>query len=104
MDIALEILIPILTFALGTMLGLFYKYSDITSMKKDIANLKEGAAILNMVNLVADVRMMKNSIIFSPEFSVKISTVCSEHDKMHDDIDRNSNRLSSLEAMSKRGN
>ena len=91
------ILISALTFAVGLLVGLFYKYSDMTAMKKDIANLRDNASILSIVNLVADVRVMKNSIIFTPDFQVKFSTVCSEHDRLREESAKNKDDIITLQ-------
>ena len=69
---------------------MFYKYADITSLKRDVTAHDKLLTALGLVDLAANVKMMKESIIFTPEFQSRLSTVCSEHDRMREKIEENS--------------
>ena len=98
MNIALEIFVPVLTFALGTMLGLFYKYSDITTLKNDIKHLQENVNVMNVVDIASNIKAMKDSIIFTPGFTAQMATICSEHERMRAKIEENSQDITILKA------
>lgn len=85
------VIIPILTFLLGLLSGLLYKYSDIVKLKTDVETLKVNQA--GIVALAGDVKAMRESLLFKPEFIQKLSVVCAEHIQMHDQIDINTRRL-----------
>jgi hypothetical protein len=88
--------IPILTFLLGLLSGLLYKYSDIVKLKTDVETLKTNQVGISA--MAGDVRVMKESLLFQPAFIQKLALICSEHTQMHDQIDVNTNRLTSIEA------
>ena len=96
-EYVVTIIISALTFAIGLLAGLFYKYSDITTLKENAKTTKETLSVLSIVNLVADVRSMKNSIIFTPEFQSKFSTICSEHDRMREQGSKNQDDIITLQ-------
>ena len=93
-----NIILPILTFMVGLLIGLFYKYSDITGMKKDITHMKEEINVVNVTDLLAGIKTLKESIIFSPEFQRLLVTVCSEHERMRSKIDENTQDITTLKA------
>ena len=91
-----SIIIPLLTFLLGLLIGLFYKYADIVKLTTDVETLKTNQ--VGIVAMAGDVKVMRESMIFKTEFQQMLSTVCSEHGAMKTQIDVNTNRLSRLEA------
>jgi hypothetical protein len=90
-------IIPVLTFLLGLLSGLLYKYADIVKLKTDVETLKINQ--MGIVALAGDVKAMRESILFKPEFMQQLSTICSEHKGMHDQIDKNTNRLAVIETV-----
>ena len=91
------IIVSALTFLIGLLIGLFYKYSDIGVLKVKVKTLEDSLSTITLVNLVADVRAMKNSVIFTPEFQVKFSTVCSEHDRLREQGAKNQDDIITLQ-------
>ena len=93
----INVIIPILTFVVGLLVGLFYKYSDITGMKKDIENLKETLKVLSIVDLASNVKSMKDSVLFDPTFQQHLTSICSQVDTLQKRSDANDERIRQLE-------
>ena len=91
------VLISILTFIIGLLAGLFYKYSDLTAMKVKVDKLEKDVNVLSIVELASNVKAMKESLIFSPDFQARFSTVLAEHDRMRNKIEENSTKVIVLE-------
>jgi hypothetical protein len=91
-----NVIIPVLTFLLGVMVGLLYKYADIVTLKADVKTLKDNQ--VGIVAMAGDVKVMRSSPIFNdPDFMKTLLVVCSEHRGMHDQIDVNTNKLGVIE-------
>jgi len=93
-----QVLIPVLTFVVGLLIGLFYKYSDIVAMKKDIKTLQESISVANIVELTTSVKTMSTSLIFDQHFQQQLSTVCAEHGDMRSKIETDGTRITKIEA------
>ena len=91
------ILVSVLTFSIGLLIGMFYKYSDITTLKANLKSMEKTVSVVDVVGLVADVKVMKNSVIFTPDFQVKFSTICSEHDRLREQSDKNKDDIITLQ-------
>ena len=103
----------VISFILGAVVALFWAYSGHNSriskienqidgvnlevVQNEITSLKTMISAMGIVNLAADVKVMRESMIFRPDFQQKLGTICAEHDKMHDQIEINSSRLAVLE-------
>jgi len=90
-------LISSLTFFIGLLSGLLFKYADIISMKRDIVHIKEDIKVANVSELLTKVDIMSKSMLFDTAFQTKLSTVCSEHDQMRNQLAIDSNRLTIIE-------
>lgn len=97
MNLIEGIMLSVLTFFLGLLIGLFYKYADIVILKQKVETIEANVSVIAIVNLAADVKVMKNSVLFTQEFQTKLLTICAEHDGMRDDIKRDGNRITALE-------
>ncbi len=103
----------LLSFVLGAVVALFWAYSghgsrlskleqqvgraDLSVMTTEISNLKTMIASMGIIDMAADVRMMKNSMIFTTDFQQKLGVVLAEYKDMHDQIEKNGGRLLVLE-------
>ncbi len=98
MELVQAILLASMTFVIGALVGLLYKYSDIVDMKADIRQLKEILSVMNVVELSANVKVMKDSSLFAAPFLRKISIICAEYDHMREQIESNEKSLTTIEA------
>ena len=118
------LLVSLLTFCIGILIGMFYKYGEITQLKTqfktqigdvsfqtmqaeisalrtEIAMLHQSITAMGITDVAANVKTMQASILFTPSFQREIATICSEHDGMRNEINVNSNRLTALESVFK---
>ncbi len=89
-----SVIIPVLTFLLGVVVSLLWKDSghgsrltkletrlgtaDLGVIQSELAGLKVTILTMGIVDLAADVRIMKNSIIFQPSFQRELQLICAE--------------------------
>ncbi len=98
MELVQSILLASMTFVLGALIGLLYKYTDIVAMKKDIEHLNNVLSVMNVIELSANVRVMKDNSLFAAPFLSKISIICAEYDHMRDQIEAHEKSLTTIEA------
>ena len=96
MSISTSMFISTLTFLVGLLVGLFWKYSDIAKHEERIKSLESNVNVMNVVDIASNIKSMKDSVIFTPQFQQQISTICSEHDRMRSQIDINTTELAVL--------
>jgi hypothetical protein len=112
--LASYLLTAAISFAFGAIAALFWAYAghgarlvalesgkigkvDLSAMQTEITHLNTTIMTMGIVDLAANVKVMKESIIFDRDFQQKLSTVCSEHKDMHDQINKDGGRLIVLE-------
>jgi predicted histidine transporter YuiF (NhaC family) len=93
-----SILIPILTFLVGLLVGLFYKYSDIAETKVKVKHLEDQVNAVNIAELMSSLKIMKESVIFTPAFQRELVTICSEHERMRSQIEVNTVAIAEMKA------
>jgi hypothetical protein len=91
------LLVSALTFVIGLLCGMFFKYGDITTLKTEMKTVKESLSVVNVAEIIATLKSMKESVIFTPDFQSKITAVCSEHDRLREQSAKNSDDIITLQ-------